>query len=85
LLPVLEDFGQDVSVEKAADGSARRTVHHMLKMFLIDQSGMVREIYTLAFLQPTVILNDIQTLYLEEKAQAPGSRRPDHLRSGAMQ
>jgi protein SCO1 len=85
LLPVLEDFGQDVSVEQAADGSARRTVHHMLKMFLIDQFGMVREIYTLAFLQPTVILNDIQTLYLEEKPQAPRSRRPDHLRSSAMQ
>jgi cytochrome oxidase Cu insertion factor (SCO1/SenC/PrrC family) len=81
LLPVLEDFGQDVSVEQAADGSARRTVHHMLKMFLIDQTGMVREIYTLAFLQPTVILNDIQTLYLEEKPRASRSRRPDHLRS----
>jgi protein SCO1 len=81
LLPVLEDFGQDVSVEQAADGSARRTVHHMLKMFLIDQTGMVREIYTLAFLQPAVILNDIQTLYLEEKPHAPHSRRPDHLRS----
>src|SRR3984893_9932882 len=71
LLPVLEDFGQDVSVEQAADGSARRTVHHMLKMFLIDHTGMVREIYTLAFLQPAVILNDIQTLYLEEKPHAP--------------
>ncbi len=75
LLPVLEDFGQDVSVEQAADGSARRTVHHMLKMFLIDHTGMVREIYTLAFLQPAVILNDIQTLYLEERPHAPRSRR----------
>jgi cytochrome oxidase Cu insertion factor (SCO1/SenC/PrrC family) len=81
LLPVLEDFGQDVSVEQAADGSARRTVHHMLKMFLIDQTGMVREIYTLAFLQPAVILNDIQTLYLEEKPHAPRSRGPGDLRS----
>jgi len=67
LLPVLEDFGQDVSVEQAEDGTARRTVHHMLKMFLIDGSGMVREIYTLAFLQPAVIVNDIRTLYLERK------------------
>jgi protein SCO1/2 len=71
LLPVLEDFGQDVSVEQAADGRARRTVHHMLKMFLIDHTGMVREIYTLAFLQPAVILNDIQTLYIEERSHAP--------------
>jgi protein SCO1 len=67
LLPVLEDFGQDVSVEQASDGTPRRTVHHMLKMFLIDRTGIVREIYTLAFLQPAVILNDIRTLYLEEK------------------
>jgi protein SCO1 len=68
LLPVLDDFGQDVSVEQASDGTPRRTVHHMVKMFLIDRAGVVREIYTLAFLQPKVILNDIQTLYLEEKA-----------------
>jgi cytochrome oxidase Cu insertion factor (SCO1/SenC/PrrC family) len=67
LLPVLDDFGQDVSVEQAPDGTARRTLHHMLKMFLIDRTGTVREIYTLAYLQPEVILDDIQTLYLEEK------------------
>lgn len=67
LLPVLDDFGQDVSVEQGADGTPRRTLHHMLKMFLIDRTGMIREIYTLAYLQPEVILNDIRTLYLEEK------------------
>jgi cytochrome oxidase Cu insertion factor (SCO1/SenC/PrrC family) len=64
LLPVLDDFGQDVSVEKAADGSARRTLHHMLKLFLIDSDGNVREIYTLAYLHPAVIVNDIRTLWL---------------------
>jgi protein SCO1/2 len=69
LLPVLDDFGQDVSVERAPDGTPRRTLHHMLKMFLIDQAGMVREIYTLAYLQPEVILNDIRTLFLEERAR----------------
>jgi len=69
LLPVLEDFGQDVSVERGPDGTARRTLHHMLKMFLIDQTGMVREIYTLAYLQPEVILNDIRTLYREERSR----------------
>jgi cytochrome oxidase Cu insertion factor (SCO1/SenC/PrrC family) len=67
LLPVLEDFGQDVSVELGANGAPTRTLHHMLKMFLIDPTGVVREIYTLSFLQPEVILNDIRTLYLEEK------------------
>src|SRR6266478_7177698 len=35
LLPVLDDFGQDVSVDLDQDGRATRTLHHMLKMFLI--------------------------------------------------
>jgi cytochrome oxidase Cu insertion factor (SCO1/SenC/PrrC family) len=66
LLPVLEGFGQDVSVEVDAHGRSTRTMHHMLKLFLIDRHGIVREIYSLAFLQPQVMLNDIKTLALEE-------------------
>jgi protein SCO1/2 len=65
LLPVLDDFGQDVSVELDESGRATRTLHHMLKMFLIDARGEVREIYSLAFLQPQVMFNDIKTLALE--------------------
>jgi len=65
LLPVLDDFGQDVSVEMDENGHPMRTLHHMLKMFLIDARGNVREIYTLAFLQPQVMFNDIKTLALE--------------------
>jgi protein SCO1 len=65
LLPVLDDFGQDVSVDIDEQGRATRALHHMLKMFLIDARGEVREIYTLAFLQPQVMFNDIKTLALE--------------------
>ena len=65
LLPVLDDFGQDVSVDIDENGRATRTLHHMLKMFLIDARGDVREIYTLAFLQPQVMFNDIKTLAME--------------------
>jgi cytochrome oxidase Cu insertion factor (SCO1/SenC/PrrC family) len=69
LLPVLEDFGQDVSIERAADGTPTRTLHHMLKVFLIDRGAMVREIYSLAYLQPEVIFNDLQTLLLERRSE----------------
>jgi cytochrome oxidase Cu insertion factor (SCO1/SenC/PrrC family) len=65
LLPVLDDFGQDVSVDIDEQGRPTRALHHMLKMFLIDARGEVREIYTLAFLQPQVMFNDIKTLALE--------------------
>jgi cytochrome oxidase Cu insertion factor (SCO1/SenC/PrrC family) len=64
LLPVLDDFGQDVSVATDQHGRATRVLHHMLKVFLIDPHGMVREIYSLAYLQPEVMLNDIRTLVI---------------------
>jgi protein SCO1/2 len=69
LLPVLDDFGQDVSVETDERGRPTRTLHHMLKMFLIDPHGEVREIYTLAFIQPPVMFNDIKTLALEAQTR----------------
>lgn len=65
LLPVLDDFGQDVSIETDDSGQATRTLHHMLKMFLIDGRGEVREIYTLAFIQPDMMFNDMKTLAMD--------------------
>jgi protein SCO1 len=62
---VLDDFGQDVSVQTDSRGHATGILHHMLKVFLIDRRGMVREIYSLAFLQPEVMLSDIRTLAME--------------------
>lgn len=73
LLPLLDEFGQDVSVQTDARGHPTRTLHHMLKLFLIDRTGVVREIYTLAYLQPRVIFNDIQTLMTERPAGSPRS------------
>ena len=74
LLPVIDDFGQDVSVELDESGQPTRALHHMLKVFLIDQRGKVREIYSLAYIQPQVMLNDMRTLYLERQGRAPGVR-----------
>jgi hypothetical protein len=48
-----------------------RQLSHVLKVFLIDQSGYVREIYTSTFLHPQTIMGDIQTLLMEEGG--PGS------------
>lgn len=70
LEPILEGYGQDVDVVYDAAGRSTRARTHMLKMFLIDRQGRVREIYSAAFLQPEVILNDLRTLAMED-----GSRR----------
>lgn len=66
LLPLLEGFGQDVEVERDARGKPTRTINHMLKAFLIDRHGRVREIYSAEFMLPAVIENDIRTLLMEE-------------------
>ncbi len=69
LMPLVEGFGQDVryAVDRA-NGQVRRELSHVLKVFLIDRTGAVREIYTSAFLHPQVVLNDIATLLMEDGA-----------------
>ncbi len=70
LLPILADFGQAVEVELDTSGEATRVRTHMLKVFLLDRRGQVREIYSAAFLHPDVIVNDLKTLALEHRAQS---------------
>lgn len=69
LAPILDGFGQEIEVERAAKGEPTRTISHMLKLFLIDRQGKVREIYSTAYLHPETMLNDIRTLVLEEDAR----------------
>jgi protein SCO1 len=66
LLPLVEGFGQDVrySVDRSS-GKPVRQLSHVLKIFLIDRAGYVREIYTSTFLHSESILADIQTLLME--------------------
>jgi len=73
LQPLLEDFGQDVRIERDASGRKVTAIDHMLKLFLIDPSGTVREIYALDFLQPDVMLNDIRTLRMEDHHSSQAS------------
>jgi cytochrome oxidase Cu insertion factor (SCO1/SenC/PrrC family) len=62
----LRSFGQEISTRTNASGGKRVVIEHLLKVFLIDPEGWVREIYTSAFLDPDVLINDIRTLQLDE-------------------
>ena len=64
LAPMLDGFGQDVS--KAAQAQSNQELMHVLKLFLIDKDGWVREIYTTSYLVPRVVVNDIKTLLIED-------------------
>jgi cytochrome oxidase Cu insertion factor (SCO1/SenC/PrrC family) len=76
LKPILDDFGQDVEIELDAKGAPTRARAHLLKVFLLDRNGQVREIYSTAFLHPEVILNDMRTLALESTGQALAKSPP---------
>jgi cytochrome oxidase Cu insertion factor (SCO1/SenC/PrrC family) len=68
LMPLVEGFGQDiVTVVDRSSGKPHRELSHVLKVFLIDAAGDVREIYSSMFLHPQSVLNDIETLLLDER------------------
>jgi protein SCO1/2 len=66
LEPLLAGLGQDVWVAAAGSEAEQGPLPHLLKVFLLDGRGSIREIYTTSFLQPQVVLNDIKTLLLEQ-------------------
>lgn len=70
LQPLLDGFGQDLSTKVSSKGKSVRGYSHVLKVFLIDQSGAIREIYTTAYLVPAVVLNDMKTLLMEKEKKA---------------
>jgi protein SCO1/2 len=70
LMPLVEGFGQDIRyATDRSTGTPRRELAHVLKVFLIDRAGFVREIYSSDFLHPGTVLNDIETLVLEERGR----------------
>lgn len=72
LKDALMHFGQEISLDSDSLGQQRVVINHLLKVFLIDRNGWVREIYTSNFLDPTVVFGDIETLSLEESNRKLG-------------
>jgi len=64
LAPFLKAMGQNVGHEVDANGRRTGALQHMLKVFLLDPEGWVREIYSTGFLTPEAVLNDARTLAL---------------------
>lgn len=75
LVPFLKAMGQDVDYAVDADGRRSGALQHMLKVFLIDQNGWVREIYSTGFLTPEAALNDARTLALTDSRLSPHTQQ----------
>jgi cytochrome oxidase Cu insertion factor (SCO1/SenC/PrrC family) len=65
---VLDDYGQDALRLLDPSGSPSALIRHVLKVFLVDAQGSVRNIYSAEFLRADLLLADVRTLLLEAKA-----------------
>ncbi|HWR21462.1 MAG TPA: SCO family protein [Verrucomicrobiae bacterium] len=74
LRTALESYGQDRVKIYDENGRFTGRYRHVLKVFLVDQSGQVRNIYSTGSLVPQVMVNDIKTV-LAEKAAGRGQLR----------
>jgi cytochrome oxidase Cu insertion factor (SCO1/SenC/PrrC family) len=71
LKPILRRFDETVAREPAsADGAV--VIDHVLRVYLIDPEGYVREIYSAATLDTPTILDDMRTLALERQKRVGG-------------
>lgn len=61
LQPILDRFGQVVDRRTDSD-----VINHLLRLYLIDEKGRIRNIYGLGMIDPRLILTDIETLLMEE-------------------
>lgn len=61
LAGILEDYDQAVIRDVDPDGKPIGTMSHILRVFLIDASKNIRNIYSPSFLHPDILLADILT------------------------
>ena len=63
---ILNGYGQAVDKRSNAN-DPQGPLYHILRVFLIDREGRIRNIYSSATLDPRLVLADVKTLLLEEK------------------
>lgn len=64
LKPILQAYQQEVQREISVNGQSADYAH-LLRVFLIDPELQIRNIYSVGFLHPALILNDLKTLWLQ--------------------
>ena len=73
LSPILDEYGQFVfkTIEKQGD-TEKVSFAHVLKSYLIDKQGYIRNIYSVSFLHPNIVINDFKTILKDNHPQDSG-------------
>ena len=60
---ILSAYNQFVIEDVDDNGEKIGTLSHILRVYLIDQKRKIRNIYSVSFLHPDIIMNDILTIF----------------------
>ena len=74
LAPLLADFGQDAAPLFGPAGVDTGLLAHVLKVFLVDGRGRIRNAYSTGFLDVRVLWNDALTVLAEDPPDLAGAR-----------
>jgi cytochrome c peroxidase len=66
LQPILAHYRQNIQKVYDDKGQFTGTFSHILRVYLIDNKRQIRNIYSVDFLHPDTLINDIKTLLLAE-------------------
>ena len=73
LIPLLTDYKQDIQREMTVNGEPGTQISHVLRVFLIDPERNIRNIYSVEFLHPDIVVNDLKTL-IQQEDSAPSNK-----------
>jgi cytochrome c peroxidase len=65
--PILDSYQQSVVPDANNQGKGRNKFSHILRVYLIDRKKQIRNIYSMSFLHPDILINDVKTLLLEDQ------------------
>ncbi|MGZ8095689.1 MAG: cytochrome c peroxidase [Methylosarcina sp.] len=75
LKPILSSYKQIVQKVYDAKGHDTGTFSHLLRVYLIDREKQLRNIYSVEFLHPDTLINDIKTVQLAAAPDTAGLRK----------
>lgn len=69
LRPILASYGQRVD-RKKNPSDPYGPFYHVVRVYLIDREGMIRNIYSFGMLDPRLVVTDVRTLLMESATRA---------------
>ncbi len=75
LEPILARYPQNIQKVYDAEGKFTGTFNHDLRVYLIDSQQQIRNIYSVTFLHPDTLINDLKTVLLNA-SKTPETLRP---------